>query len=97
MIRWKNRYSDTMEDDKQGRWAIVGYSGDFGDEQFFGFKGGRVCQWEIAWIKKFVYNDEIKFTVSYLFPSNGSLVFDTIEEAQDVVEDSFDWFIKNCK
>lgn len=90
-VRWLPRYSDTMENDKQHRWARVAYAGRFDN---IGFYRGKVCRWEIAWIKKL--QDTKKFTVIYLYPSNGKSVFDSVKEAKKEVEQTFRWFMKMC-
>jgi|GEM_PF-1595870 len=92
-VRWLTRYSSTMENDKQGRWARVAYSGKFDNN---GFWRGKCCRWEIAWIKKLIINDEIKFTVNYLYPSNGKFLFDNVAAAKKEVNKTFRWFIKMC-
>jgi predicted nucleotidyltransferase len=90
-IEWANRYSDTMEDDFQGRWARIAYAGIFDN---FGFVDGKVSRWDIAWITK-VYKFD-KFQIRYKFPSNEQKVFDDLEDAKKEVEKNFDWFIKSC-
>ena len=92
-VRWLPRYSETMEDDKQGRWARVAYAGKFDN---IGFYKDKVCRWEIAWVKKIDIKGELKFTVSYLYPSNSKHIFDNLEDAQKEVEDSFSWFMNMC-
>jgi hypothetical protein len=80
-----------MADDKLGRWARIAYAGTFNN---FGFIGKRVCYWEIAWIKKLKIESEQKFSVHYLFPSNGNKLFDNLSDAKKEVVKSFKWFIK---
>ena len=92
-VRWLPRYSETMEDDKQGRWARVAYAGKFDN---IGFYKDKVCRWEIAWVKKIDIKGELKFTVNYLYPSNSKHIFDNLEDAQKEVEDSFSWFMNMC-
>lgn len=92
-IRWDSRYSDTMEDDKSGRWARVAYAGKFDN---MGFWRGKICRWEIAWVKKTHIDDKLRFSVNYFFPSNSKYVFDDLKTAQKEVEKSFKWFIKMC-
>jgi len=95
-IQWDCRYSKTMENDKQGRWARVAFAGAFNN---WGFVRGKVCRWEIAWIKKFQFENEplkLKFRIEYNFPSNGEKVCDTLPEAKKEVIKSFNWFIKMC-
>jgi|SRR5665647_321206 len=88
-IKWVNRYSDTMEDDKQGRWARVAYAGRFNG---FGFYRKKVSCWDIAWVKKC----QDKFTVHTHFPIVTTGVFDTVEQAKAAVEKDFRWFIEMC-
>lgn len=90
-IQWLSRYSTTMEDDKHGRWARIAYAGKFSNMGIFRKK---ICRWEIAWIKKLIHEGTLKFTVHYLYPSNGSHVFDSIEQAKKEVNKTFRWFIK---
>lgn len=92
-VRWIPRYSSTMEDDKMGRWARVAYAGKFDNN---GFYRGKVCRWEIAWIKKLEIKGELKFTISYLYPSNGKHLSDNLEDAKKEVEQTFRWFMKMC-
>ena len=88
-IIWSNRYSATMEDDKQGRWARVAYAGT---KRNFGTIGKKVALWDIAWIKKC----EDKFTVYNHFPIVTTGVFDTVDQAKAAVEKDFRWFIQCC-
>jgi len=94
VVTWRSRYSDSINDDKFGRWGMVAYSGS--DKVF---SKGKVCRWEIAWIKK-MKNEEgefmNRFTISPEFPYRGKYSFETLEEAQKEVEIYFKWFIKNC-
>lgn len=92
-VRWLPRYSSTMEDDDMGRWARVAYAGKFDN---MGFYRGKVCHWEIAWVKKLDIKGELKFTINYLYPSNGKHLFDNLEDAQKEVEQTFRWFMKMC-
>ena len=92
-VRWLPRYSETMEDDKQGRWARVAYAGKFDNMGYF---RGKVCRWEIAWISKIMIKDEMRFTVQYKYPSNGKHLFDNLKDAQKEVEKTFPWFVKMC-
>ena len=58
-VRWFPRYSSTMEDDDMGRWARVAYAGKFDN---MGFWRGKVCRWEIAWVKKLdIKGDRLHF------------------------------------
>jgi len=93
VVEWLPRYSTTMEDDKVGRWARVAYAGKFENA---GFYRGKVCRWEIAWVKKLETKDGLKFIANYLYPSNGQYVFNNLEDAKKEVEKSFRWFIKMC-
>lgn len=96
-IKWSSRYSETMDDDKFGRWARIGYCGDF--INIFD-KDGKPMLYEIAWIKKL--KDPItevflnKFVISLSIPTKGELVFDKLEDAIKSVEESFNSFISNC-
>ena len=96
-IKWLPRYSDTMEDDKQGRWARIAYAGRF--DGGLPFYRGKPSRWDIAWISKF-NNDgnscELKYIVTYQFPSKGKFLFKTLEEAKKEVETTFRWFMKRC-
>jgi len=92
-IRWDSRYSDTMEDDWRGRWARIAYAGRL-TNGCVPFYYGKVCYWEIAWIKKVKFKGIVKFTVNPIFPYTGGLVFDTLDEAKKEVEKHFRWFIK---
>lgn len=94
-VRWLPRYSSTMEDDDMGRWARVAYAGRF-TKSGFGFYRGNPCRWEIAWVRKLDKKGELKFVVSYLYPSHGGHIFDTLEDAQKEVEKNFRWFLKMC-
>jgi hypothetical protein len=78
-----------MENDEMGRWARVAYAGKFGN---IGFYRGKVCRWEIAWIKKV----DKKFYLLYYYPSNGKRVFDTVQDAKKEVSKTFKWFLKMC-
>lgn len=93
-IVWLTRYSSTMEDDAYGRWARVAYAGELEND---GFSDGKVCRWDIAWVNKLVIPEGIKFTVRYLYPSDGKVLFDNLEDAQKEVEETFQWFINVCK
>lgn len=96
-IRWVSRYSDTMEDDKQGRWARVAYIGSesIWDGEFLS------TNFELAWIKKVQFthidgHNVSGFSVSCKFPSPKiKPIYDTLQEAAEDVEQQFDWFIKH--
>jgi hypothetical protein len=90
-IQWLPRYSETMQPDKLGRWARVGYAGHF---KGFGFFRCKVALWEIAWISKLKFKGEEKFLIQYKFPSNGLSTFDDLPRAKREVQKSFNWFIK---
>lgn len=94
-IKWDQRYSTTMEDDEQGRWARIAYSGNFKKGKM-GFVNNRVAQWQIAWIDKIIIKDKLYFKVKYEFPSNRDYVFEDLEQAYKAVEESFIWFITMC-
>jgi len=94
IIAWLSRYSDTMEDDKQGRWARIAYSGTFNAS---GFYRNKVSRWEIAWIKRIKHptnENTFLYTVNPDFPFKGSYSHETLEQAQLEVEKEFNWFIK---
>lgn len=89
-IKWLPRYSSTMEDDNMGRWARVAYAGRFTSMGFF---RGKVCQWEIAWVKKI--KDHNKFSIHPQYPFKGEYCHDTLEGAMKEVEQTFKHFIRN--
>lgn len=93
MITWLTRYSDTMEDDKQGRWARVAYAGDINRLTI----DSKICYWEIAWITKLIDSGKTYFAIQYKFPSNEKHLFDSLDHAKMAVEDSFKWFLKCVK
>jgi hypothetical protein len=82
MITWTNRYSNTMEDDKFGRWARIAYVGEGLDSM------------EVAWIRKFTSQDdsENKFYIQSLIPNNGYVIFKTLEEAKEQVRIDLEHF-----
>lgn len=94
-IQWLPRYSSDMNDDDMGRWARVAYAGKL---EGVSFCRGKVCRWEIAWIKKCPVpkTKKIKFVVNPQYPYTGKYSFDTLEDAQNEVEVTFRWFIKKC-
>jgi len=95
VIAWLSRYSDTMEDDKIGRWARVAYAGNFNSGM--PFYRGKVSRWEIAWVKRIKdpkNEGKTYYSVSPDFPFKGNHVHDTLESAQKEVETHFRWFIK---
>ena len=85
-INWDSRYSETMDNDKHGRWARVA------------FIGSGIDSVEVAWIKKIYiesFNDDVKqkykdteyiFSVNFEFPRKGECIFDTLEDAMKQVE-----------
>ena len=81
MIIWINKYSDTMEDDKHGRWARIGYVGEGLDSM------------EVAWIRKVEFKEyKFKFIVQVLFPRKGEIMFKTLEEAKEQVRIDLEHF-----
>ena len=92
-IVWQNRYSQTMENDKHGRWGRTAHAGYFNPP--VGFYRGKIAVWEIAWIKKLEHEGNLKFIVSFDFPTKSmGGVYDSVEEAQAKVGKEFRWFIK---
>ena len=83
-ITWLPRYSKTMDDDKFGRWAIVGYVGNPAEH-------GQSL--EAVWIKK----TGAKFCIDYQFPYNSIIVFNTIDECKEAAETELNHFLKICK
>lgn len=94
-VYWLPRYSDTMENDKQGRWARVAYAGSNPEKPFY---RGKISFWEIAWIDKLINNDKLFFVIKFQFPSNhvSKNVFENLEEAKKTVEKAFVYFINKC-
>jgi len=81
MITWTNRYSDTMEDDKFGRWARIAYVGEGLDSM------------EVAWIRKLEFKEyKFKFVVEFNFPRKGEITFKTLEEAKEQVRIDLEHF-----
>ena len=92
MITWTNRYSDTMEDDKFGRWARIAYVGT-----------GIDCV-ELAWIRKipaYRFNKKVQedlkgldfiFVVEFNFPRKGKITFTTLDEAKEQVRIDLEHF-----
>lgn len=87
-IKWSNRYSDTLEDDKFGRWAVVGYTGNFKkvDETY-----------QICWISKVNIYEDIRFQIKADFPFKGKFIHTDLDEAKKEVELYFSKFIKSVK
>ncbi len=88
-IVWADRYSSTMENDEQGRWARVGLAGKNINNRI------NVDIFQIAWIEK--YHNSDFFYIKYYYPYNGKHLFSTLEEAKTNVEVSFKHFINCCK
>lgn len=108
-IKWTNRYSDTMRDDKHGRWARIASAGKGG----YSFFRGKRSNWQIAWVEKQPLDSMLiaaqkkfnkvaltkqgyVFKISEEFPYNGERIFLTLKEAQAAVEKEFKWFISMC-
>ena len=97
MIHWISRYSETLEDDKQGRWARIGYVGE-------GMEG-----LEVALIKKISTNKfnkaiqetltglEFIFVTDFMFPRKGEIMFNTLDEAKEQVRIDLENFKKLLK
>lgn len=85
-IKWTNRYSFTLEDDKFGRWAAVGYAGNFKKIEE---------TYQICWISKVKLKDIVKFQVKPDFPYKDAHLFDSVESAKESVEIHFKKFIKS--
>lgn len=86
MVKWISRYSDTMEDDKFGRWARIA------------FVGKGIYAVEIATIRKVTFPEyKFSFIVDFTFPRRGEILFKTLEEAKKQVEEDLEIFIKLCK
>jgi len=94
-IKWKLRYSDTLEPDKQGRWACVGYTGRW-YKCSMPFKNGKSTIFQIAWVSqvKFEGDDKITFRLKPEFPYDGNYHFSTLDEAKIAIEEGFKHFIK---
>jgi hypothetical protein len=92
-IKWTNRYSDTMEADKRGRWARVAYAGNFNQPQI----DGKKTIWEIAWIEKISNHWNQSFRVIYRYPCTSEILFASLDDAKAEVERSFRFFIDNCR
>lgn len=93
-IVWENRYSNTMDDDKLGRWARIAHAGR--NDSYLGVFRGKRCSWQIAWVSKLKHEDKVSFLVNYYFPSNETTVFEKLEHAQKAVVVAFKHFIRNC-
>lgn len=92
LIKWENRYSDTMEDDDMGRWARIANCGILNDGM--PFIDGKVSIHQIAWINRLNYSNKIHYMVSFYFPHKGKSSFKTLDEAKNEVENSFKFFIQ---
>lgn len=91
LIEWECRYSNTLVPDKFGRWARVAYAGRLNGT---GIYRGKVCRWQIAWIKQ---THDSKFIFTPHFPiSINTIEYATEEQARKAVEEEFAYFIKNC-
>ena len=90
-ITWDKRYSETMEDDKQGRWARIASVGSNNI-----FEKGK-ANFQIAWIRKVNENSFglTGFVVTPEFPFRERMIYDTLEEAMTAVEKAFVFFIGN--
>jgi hypothetical protein len=88
---WDSRYSFTMQPDEMGRWARIAYVGKPG------FKDIKSTQFEIAWITQKYHEKELLFIIKPNFPFNGKYIAKTLEEAKQIVEEEFEWFINNVK
>lgn len=73
-IIWTNRYSDTDEFDKAGRWARVGMI-EHSSKDVFKTK-------EIAWIHKHIIDSKDVFTSTVHIFISGVKQHDTLEEAK---------------
>ena len=93
-VYWLPRYSTTMQDDKQGRWAIVGHCGN--KKQFV---DGKAAFWEIVWISKVRDNgfETGKFYIKPNFPYSGKFVFNSVLAAKNAVTRGLNWFISQSK
>lgn len=87
MINWINRYSDTMEDDKFGRWARIAFISE------------GINSLEIAWIRKckLLSEKEYKFHIEFNFPRKGEYIFKTLKEAKKQVKEDLEQFIILCQ
>jgi hypothetical protein len=95
------RYSETLEDDNQGRWARVVYAGNLEASMEEGTIGeyeySRIHHWEVAWISKAKIRDgwdDKKFLVNFRFPNNSKSVYDSLEQALEEVTKAFNHFVK---
>jgi hypothetical protein len=83
MIEYQNRYSQTDEPDKQGRWARTAT-----------YKNIRV-----AWISKHIIQNSETFCVTLHFPTmnndtaNESKVFFSLEDAKEFVSERWNFFL----
>lgn len=97
-LHWTERYSDTMESDKRGRWARIAYVAHPDSIDSFGFVGDRVGSFQIAWVEKYTWEgrpDNIQFRVSYNFPVGSQRgLFATLEEAKADVEEQWAWLMQ---
>ena len=87
-LLWDERYSNTLEDDKFGRWARIAYAGRGG------MRDGRVSNFELAWISKIKSdNGEVRYDIRPSFPFKGKTLHLTIEDAKQEVEDALSFFL----
>lgn len=91
LVEWSNRYSDTMENDSQGRWARIGHAGT-GE-----IKDGGLSWFEVAWIDKIEFAGKQKFSVKANFPYKLERVYDDLEEAKNSVEKALEFFLNEMK
>lgn len=81
-IIYNNRYSNTSEPDKFGRWARTAT-----------YNGIR-----IAWIGRLEHEDKYRYSVSLHFPTLNNdtatehKVFMTLQEAKEFVSERWNWF-----
>jgi hypothetical protein len=88
---WDERYSFTMQPDDIGRWARIAFVGKPG------FKSIKSTQFEIAWIYQNLTKEELLFIIKPQFPFKGKYIAKTLDEAKQIVEEEFEWFINNIK
>ena len=91
MIKWINRYSDTDESDKQGRWARIAYY-----ENYIGVLGQY--EYRLGWVSRINVKQTIVYSLSLYFPVKNypdgyHKVFNNYEECQNETERLFKEFI----
>jgi hypothetical protein len=84
-IQWNKRYSQTDELDEFGRWARVGYISDE--------PGLMPVSMQFAWIEK---GEKFPFVMRLNFPYEGPIVFNTLEDAQQMAQAALEHFINRC-